>query len=196
VVQRGFPQQLVSSTQLGIITGAKIGLAQGLILGDPDTSAVDRMSVHPFVHTVSELFHAGVVVSNGTWTVCNTQNTAVLRDFAPALLCCPQFGRYDDIFASLICQRIMREKGYVVHFGGPLVWQQRNKHDLIVDLKAELWGMEHVVKLAEALNHILVFERQAHPVRQVYDTLQHFPWFPKEANTLAQAFMDDVESCG
>ena len=131
-----------------------------------------------------------MALSNGTWTVCNTQNTAVLRDFAPALLCCPQFGRYDDIFASLICQRIMREKGYVVHFGGPLVWQQRNKHDLIVDLKAELWGMEHVVKLAEALNHILVFERQAHPVRQVYDTLQHFSWFPKEANTLAQAFMD------
>src|SRR4029077_2964246 len=87
VVQRGYPQGMPSDDAIGVTTNAKIGLAQGTILGDPDTSAVDRMSQHPLVHTVSELFQSGFVVDNHTWTVCNTQNTAVLREFAPALLC-------------------------------------------------------------------------------------------------------------
>lgn len=194
VVQRGFPQEKLSEPKLGVATNAKIGLAQGTILGDPDTSAVDRMSQHPMVHHVSELFQSGFVVDNATWTVCNTQSTAVLREFAPALLCCPQFGRYDDIFASLICQRIMREKGYVTHFGKPFVWQQRNPHDLVKDLKSELFGMEHIVHLADILDHIVVVPKEDHPVRAVYDTLAHLPWFPKEAVALANAFMDDVES--
>jgi len=193
VVQRGFPQEKLSDGTIGVTTNAKIGLAQGTILGDPDTSAVDRISRHPFVHNVSELFQSGFVVDNNTWTVCNTQNTAVLRELAPALLCCPQFGRYDDIFASLICQRIMREKGYVTHFGKPFVWQQRNQHDLVKDLQAEMFGMEHIVHLATVLDHIPALPKDVHPVRSIYDTLSHVTWFPRKANELAQAFMDDVE---
>ncbi len=192
VVQRGFPQDRVSEGKVGIVTDAKIGLAQGTILGDPDTSAVDRMSQHPLVHHVSELFQSGFVVGDGTWTVCNTQNTAVLRDFAPALLCCPQFGRFDDIFASLICQRVMREKEYVTHFGKPFVWQQRNLHDLVKDLKAEMFGMEHITHLAEILDNIPALPK--YPVRTIYEILSHVPWMPKGVNELAQAFMDDVES--
>jgi hypothetical protein len=194
VVQRGFPQDRMSDERIGVTTNAKVGLAQGTILGDPDTSAVDRMSRHPMVHNVSELFQSGFVVDNGTWTVCNTQNTAVLAEFAPALLCCPQFGRYDDIFASLICQRIMCERGYVTHFGKPFVWQQRNPHDLVKDLQAEMFGMEHIVHLATVLDEIPALPKDIHPVRAIYNTLSHVTWFPKGANELAQAFMDDVES--
>jgi hypothetical protein len=192
VVQRGFPQDVSSRAKIGYATGVKIGLAQGVILGDPDTSAVDRMSQHPLVHTVSELFHAGFVVGNDTWTVCNTQNTAVLSKFAPALLCCPQFGRYDDIFASLICQRIMREEGYHVHFGKPFVWQQRNQHDLVQDLKAEMFGMEHIVELAEALDAIILPKNER--MRAVYHLLSRLKWWPQGATELADAFMDDVET--
>jgi hypothetical protein len=144
------------------------------------------------VHVVSEVLRAGTVVDPSAWTVFNTQNTAVRREFAPALLCCPQFGRYDDIFASLICQRMMREQGYYVHFGQPFVWQQRNSHDLNVDLEAEVFGMKHVVHLAEVLDHIPSLCGHK-PLRQVYDLISHIDWCPVGVAELAQTWMDDVE---
>jgi hypothetical protein len=126
-------------------------------------------------------------------TVFNTQNTAVRREFAPALLCCPQFGRFDDIFASLICQRMMRDAGSYVHFGLPLVWQQRNPHDLNADLEAEVFGMKHVVHLAEVLDHILAFTDGTHPVRAMYDVISHVDWCPDGVAELADTWMTDVE---
>ena len=86
----------------------------------------------PIVHRVSELLRAGIVVNpKTTHTVFNSQNTAVIRELAPAFFMVPQWGRYDDIFASLMVQRLMRERGLVTHFGQPFVWQQRNAHDLL-----------------------------------------------------------------
>ena len=64
----------------------------------------------------------------------------------------PFVGRYDDIYASLIVQRVMLDRGFHVHFGAPFVFQQRNDHDLLQDLRAEIDGMGNTVKLAEWLD--------------------------------------------
>jgi len=152
VCQRGFPQQLSPFLSFEPVVDARIGVAQGAVLGDPDTSAVDRISRHPAVHQVSEILRAGVVSDpRTTWAPLNAQNIAFLRELAPCFLMVPQFGRYDDIFAGLVAQRVMRERNLFVHYGRPFVWQQRNSHDLIKDLKAESWGMEHVVEFADWL---------------------------------------------
>jgi hypothetical protein len=152
VCQRGYPQQLPSYLSFEPVVDARIGVAQGAVLGDPDTSAVDRISRHPAVHQMSEILRAGVVSDpRTTWAPLNAQNIAFLRELAPCFLMVPQFGRYDDIFAGLVAQRIMRERNLFVHYGRPVVWQQRNSHDLVKDLKAELWGMEHVVEFADWL---------------------------------------------
>jgi hypothetical protein len=152
VCQRGFPQQLPSCLSFEPVVDARIGVAQGAVLGDPDTSAVDRISRHPAVHQVSEVLRAGVVSDPcATWAPLNAQNIAFLRELAPCFLMVPQFFRYDDIFAGLIAQRVMRERSLFVHYGRPFVWQQRNSHDLVKDLKAELFGMEHVFEFADWL---------------------------------------------
>lgn len=191
---RGFPPEKIAPPALNSVVGAQIGVCAGVVLGDPDISAVTRIADHPTVHVVSEVLRAGVIVDPSCLTVFNTQNTAVRREFAPALLCCPQFGRYDDIFASLICQRMMREQGYSVHFGQPFVWQERNPHDLNVDLEAEVFGMKHVVHLAGVLDHIQTFPVDKHPVRVMYEVIQHTDWCPPGVLELANAWMDDVEA--
>ncbi len=159
VVQRGFPQH-TSFSGAGIVykpvTDAKIGVAQGMILGDPDTSAVDRISRHPEVHQVSELLCAGVVTDpKETYVPLNSQNIAFVRDLAPCFLMVPSFGRYDDIYASLVAQRVMRERGLHVHYGQPFVWQQRNQHNLLKDLAQEQWGAEHILEFAAWLDGFL-----------------------------------------
>ena len=191
---RGFPAEKLGEHAFNSCVGADIGVAAGIVLGDPDIAAVTRIAAHPIVHVVSEVLRAGVVVDPSAWTVFNTQNTAVLRQFAPALLCCPQFGRYDDIFASLVCQRMMRESGHYVHFGHPFVYQERNQHDLNVDLEAEVFGMKHVVHLAGVLDHIQTFPVDKHPVRTMYEMISHVDWCPPGVSELADAWMSDVES--
>jgi hypothetical protein len=191
---RGFPAEKIAPPALNPVVGAAVGVCAGIVLGDPDISAVTRIATHPTVHVTSEVLRSGVVVDPSAVTVFNTQNTAVLRKFAPALLCCPQLGRFDDIYASLVAQRVMRDESYCVHFGQPFVYQQRNNHNLIQDLKDEVFGMEHILQFAEVLDHILVFERQSHPVRQIYETIRHIEWMPDGVYELAMAWMDDVEA--
>lgn len=154
VVQRGFPQDGVSrGYAFEPVTNAKIGMAQGMILGNPDTSAIDRISRQPQVHQVSELLRAGIVTDpRETWAPLNSQNIAFIRELAPAFFMVPQWLRHDDIYASLICQRLMRERGYHVHYGRPFVLQERNPHNLLKDLRAEQWGAEHILDFTEWLD--------------------------------------------
>lgn len=153
---RGFPFAIAKDRIAGPITNAKIGVAAGLVIGDPDIDATTRMEHRPDIGNVHILGSTGVVVDPHTWTVFNSQNTAVIRELMPSWFMMPGVGRHDDIYASLIVQRVARERGLHVHFGPPFTYQQRNQHDLIKDLRAEIDGMENTAKLAELLDHIVL----------------------------------------
>lgn len=149
---RGFPYGKISKQYFEPTTYVFVGVCAGVVLGDPDISAVERLSNAPLVHSASALLQAGLVVDpRKTWTVFNTQNTAFRRELAPAMLLCPQFGRYDDIIASLVTQRVMARRGWYVRQGQPFVYQQRNEHDVVQDLALELWGMQNIEKIARLL---------------------------------------------
>ena len=170
-----------------------IGVAAGLCLGDPDIDAVTRLERAPVVEAVSEPGRAGVVLRPDNWSVVNSQNTAFRRALAPAMFLMPFVGRYDDIFASAVAQRVMRQMDLRVHYGQPFIYQQRNEHNLITDLKNEMLGMERMAHLATLLDHIEHFPSDVDPVRQVYHVLEHVAWLPKQAVDAAVAYLDDCE---
>lgn len=195
VVQRGFPQQILSRDPVNSVVDARVGVAQGVVIGDPDTSAVDRMSRRPVVHQISELLKAGVVVNPTAKTVFNSQNTAVVRELAPCfLLPTHLWDRYDDIFMSLITQRVMREKGFHLHVGPPLVWQARNPHNDLRDLKSEIWGMEHIVEFAKVLDDMDLGQAPVvNQVRLIFSRLKNCTWMPPGVSELGLAWCEDVE---
>lgn len=169
---RGFPYTKRAQPAFEAITGAKVGVAAGICMGDPDIGAVERIANGPIVHGVSEILRSGVVTDpRETWTVFNSQNTAFIRELAPAMFMLPGVGRYDDIYASLITQRVMRERGLHVHFGRPFVWQQRNKHDLTKDLMMEIMGMTNIEKVATALEELVLDDGP--PVEQAAAIFAH-----------------------
>ena len=194
---RGFPYAKKATPGYEPIVDAKIGVAAGLCLGDPDIDAVTRIANAPIVHNVSELARAGVVTDpRETWTVFNTQNTAFIRELAPAMFCAPGLGRFDDIVASLITQRVMRSRGLHVHFGQPLVWQQRNSHNLIRDLEDEVWGMKNLTMVADLLDVMQLGDSSVlEMTRKIYETLLTGATtvVPPEACRAALAFLDDAE---
>ncbi len=203
---RGIPAQFYDvPDRFTHVIDAKIGVAAGMVLGDPDTSAVERIARSPRVSGVAEILKAGIVVDPHTHTVFNSQNTAIIRELAPAMMMSPGVGRYDDIFAGLLCQRVMRDRGLHVHFGRPFVYQQRNQHDLTKDLKAELFGMEHLVQFAEWLDAIDLnptvpgkWGEVRTPVLQdvatIFAHLAHEDWMPKIVSECGLAWCDDCEA--
>jgi hypothetical protein len=166
-------------------------------LGDPDVSAVTRIANKPDVHNISMLLRHGIVIDPTTHTVFNSQNTAIIRELLPAWGMVPFVGRYDDIFASLICRRVMRDRNLHVRFGAPSVWQQRNVHNLVKDLRGEIDGMENITKLASILDHTLLPGKSIiGDCRAIWTALESASWMPRESIAAMNAYIDDCEAVG
>lgn len=198
VRHRGFPYvtpRTPLSRRVEPATDVKVGVAAGLVIGDSDIDAVTRIELAPDVTQVHIMGEVGLVVDPHTWTIWNSQNTAVVRELIPSWFMAPGCKRHDDIFASLIVQRVMRDRGYHAHFGKPFVFQQRHQHDLLVDLRAEIDGMGNVVKMAELLDHIMLPGKSViEDTRVIYNALAHAEWYPKHGVTAALAWLEDCES--
>jgi hypothetical protein len=190
---RGIPWAQSADFTVGYVLDCKVGVAIGAVFGDPDISAIDRMSKRPRVLGASPLFDEGVTINPNSWTVFNTQNTAFLRKFAPAMFCPPGVGRMDDIIASLVCQCVMREEGYAVHVGKPFVYQQRNAHNLVKDLRAEIDWYDKIDAFATMLDGIpFTATSVVDRVREIYlDHAQEL--LPHAAIEAALAWCDDCE---
>jgi hypothetical protein len=102
--------------------------------GDPDIDAICRMEHAP----ECDFDPATFPLAANKPSPFNSQNTflssTVLKDY----FLYPHVGRMDDIWASYYAQA----KGHRVIYGRASVYQDRNVHDLIIDMKQEFLGYE------------------------------------------------------
>lgn len=193
---RGFPHQHVRSQQrLSHVVDAKIGACAGIVLGNPDIAAMTRVVQAPHVLNVSPLLNAGIAVDpRHTWTVFNSQNSAVLREFVPAFFMLPGIGRFDDIFASLIVQRVMRETGHHVLFGQPYVYQERHVHDMQKDIDDEMFGTRHILEFADWLDSLDLGQAPVvNQVKLIFAKMRDLPWMPTQTREAGIAWCEDIE---
>ncbi len=193
---RGFPYDLRESPaelRLSPVNNVKIGVAAGLWLGDPDIDAATRLVNGPVVKDLTEVVRQGVVSTPDTLCVFNSQNTGWVNELAPLMMVWPGVGRYDDIWASYAAQRVMREDGWHVHFGHPLVWQQRNPQYLISNIKAEIFGMETTPRLLNDMEAIDV-RGSTIPDRMasLWAGLGQLNYLPEQTRKAGVAWCEDV----
>lgn len=192
---RGIPHHLRPSRRASTVTDARIGVSAGLVIGAGDADATTQIEHKPDIGQVHILGATGVVVKPETWTVFNSQNTSVIRELIPAWFLGPGLNRHDDIFASQIVQRVMRDRDYHVHFGPPFTFHERNTHNLVKDLRAEIDGMENVEKMASLLDGIkLPGISVIDDTRIIYDALSRTNWYSAKAARAAAAWFEDCES--
>ena len=131
----------------------QIGMAQGIILGVPDTDACTAIANRPTITGAQELLRQGFVLDPKANAVMNSQFTAFRAELAPAFA---QFyfaqQRNTDIFASLLMRRIMREKNLYSYYGPPFGWHDRMPRPLLKDLQAERYGVDNIREYADYLN--------------------------------------------
>lgn len=123
-------------------------VSQAQAIGSPDCDAVTRITIDPVVAHVAK----SVIVDSGSLCIFNSQATMWRGDYAPLIACLPGVGRYDDVIASVIAQKILHERELCVYVGAPAAYQERNEHDLTKDLRAERWGMMNLPKIVEVLD--------------------------------------------
>lgn len=145
---RGFPEQLLNERKikfLGDITTIPLVQAD-FWSGDPDISAICRMSLSPlWDYTRYSQFYAGPFTTSYL-TPFNSQNTFLHRSILPYYMMLCDVGRYDDIWGAYLLQRKIDLRNKIV-FNKITVQQDRNEHDLVKDLKNEVWGYENTIKL-------------------------------------------------
>ena len=111
--------------------------------GDPDIDAICRMQFAPECDFDTSKFP----MSASAIAPFNSQNTFIAGSWLQDYFMFPHVGRMDDIWAAYYVQA----QGASVVFGKPTVFQERNPHDLVVDMKKEYIGYENNLAIVEAV---------------------------------------------
>jgi hypothetical protein len=196
VYHRGFPydrRQRRDSMRLAPIHDAEVGVIAGLWAGDPDIDAIDRIVDGTRVRSWSALVRDGVVLSKGCYCPFNSQNTAFRFELSPWMMVWHGVGRYDDVWGSYAAQRLLRETPYHVHYGTPMVWQERNPHSPWKNVRDELHGMEHTAAFVRALEEATIDAGEpVERLRELFQRLRGCDAVPVETLEAGLAWCDDV----
>lgn len=143
---RGFPIQLLKNKNKIKYKGKvkrKVLVQADLWNGDPDIDAVARIAYSPRVKFKSIKYP----FSSNKISPFNSQNTFLSREVIPYYACLPGIGRMDDIWGSYILQFYFPN---CVVYNKPTVYQKRNIHNIVSDLKKEIIGYEFTLELLKS----------------------------------------------
>lgn len=168
-----------------------IGVAAMLWTGEPDIDAIERIVNKPNVSRIT----SSAILPPGTWSPFNTQATMIRGDLAPALFMWPHVGRYDDIWASYVYRKVADKRGYGAYYGRPAVHQDRNEHDLLKDLRAEMFGMRQNEKIIEAIQMTRLMDDGSvmGDVSEIFLSVMETGAIPVPTAGAFGSWMDDVE---
>jgi hypothetical protein len=169
---RGFPLQLLPSRNYSDRAEKTIvpDVQADFWNGDPDIDAFCRMEHSP----ECSFEHRFFPMSSNKLSPFNSQNTFLSGRFLRHYFLFPHIGRMDDIWASYYLQAKI---GAVVVYGKPSVYQQRNVHDLVKDMKQEYLGYENNLNIVKELaaSPEAIFKYLPETSRQAFELYQkHF----------------------
>jgi hypothetical protein len=111
--------------------------------GDPDVDAICRLEHQPQCRFEPGRFP----IASNKMSPFDSQNTFLTAAVLPYYCLLPHIGRMDDIWSGYYVQA----RGFKVIYGKPSVYQRRNAHDLITDMKLEYVGYENNLRLVTDL---------------------------------------------
>jgi len=138
---RGYPVSMLNSRLNAEYAGKRkiTPLIQAdLWDGDPDIDAICRITYSPTVK-----FNVTTPFFSNKPGPFNSQNTFLHRSVFPDYFLYPGIGRMDDIWASYTVSK------YPMVYAPASVYQERNQHNLINDMRAELLGYEKTMNFID-----------------------------------------------
>lgn len=142
---RGFPLQLIPKRDYSK-KGRKtvhVDVQADFWNGDPDINAICRMEHAPECDFNAEPFP----MTANKMGPFNSQNTFIAGECLKDYFLFPHVGRMDDIWGSFYLQA----KGYRAVWNKASVYQRRNEHDLVRDMRQEYLGYENNLSMVQDL---------------------------------------------
>jgi hypothetical protein len=142
---RGFPLELINSRDYDNHEFREVtaSIQANFWNGDPDIDAICRLEHRPECNFNQTNFP----FTSNKLSPFNSQNTILTREVLFDYFLYPHIGRMDDIWASYYVQSL----GFKVVYEKPTVYQDRNEHNLIEDMKKEYIGYEKNLSLVRDL---------------------------------------------
>src|SRR5215475_6199203 len=142
---RGYPLQLLPKRNYKKKTRKSVrpDIQADFWNGDPDIDAVCRMEHAP----ECEFDPGAFPMASNRLSPFNSQNTFLARSVLKDYFLYPHVGRMDDIWAAYYVQA----KGHRVVYGKASVYQDRNVHDLVRDMRQEYLGYENNLAIVQDL---------------------------------------------
>jgi hypothetical protein len=139
---RGFPVQLLKerSPKYKGIKEVHCLVQADFWNGDPDIDAICRISLRPEIK-----FKKFYPFSSKNLTPFNSQNTFIHKSLLKHYLMFPGIGRMDDIWAAYYIQQKFKRLLPFIVFSSSSVYQNRNVHNYVLDLKKEIIGYEKTI---------------------------------------------------
>lgn len=141
---RGYPLQLLPKRRYDRVSERKVrvNVQADFWNGDPDIDALCRLE-----HAPECTFETGCFpLAANRMGPFNSQNTFMEASVLGDYFMFPGTGRMEDIWASYYVQG----KGHRVVWNKASVYQKRNEHDLIRDMRMEYLGYENALQLVES----------------------------------------------
>jgi hypothetical protein len=210
IYPRGYPFSKRRKEQYTFTqTTGKIALNMGLWTGDPDADAVTHLA-NPTRITSMKSKNDSIMLSPGTYSPINTQNTAFHRNTLPcyyyilmnASIKGLKIDRYGDIWSGFFIKKAIDQMAERAVIGRPIANHKRNSHNYLKDLKCELWGMlltEEIVKWLEQLqlesnNYFDVYLEMAKGINKLKNNFQEYA-IRKYLEKISQAMTIWVGTC-
>lgn len=172
---------------------------QALADGDPDVDAVYRMTT-PNEGAIRFVSAMPLAMPPGTWAPFNSQATTWPRNLLPLMYLPSTCSfRMTDIWRSYIAQRLMPNLGATLVITRPMVYQDRNEHDLMRDFGDEIEGYvgyERFVGTLEQTPIVGGFGALLSDLRGLYVALIEAGFFTSEEMPILDAWIADMESLG
>ncbi len=152
---RGFPVlfkylNTIAIDKVAPIEPSKIGVFQGISLGDADIDAMTRIVYPDKISSVKEKNYC----LRDVWSPYNTQNTLFSKELFPLAFVWPHCGRYDDIYSSYVWQQFLFNNGMYAHVGDAVNFQDRGKRNNVKDLANEVEGYINAHLVWESIHKI------------------------------------------
>ncbi|WP_422474485.1 STELLO glycosyltransferase family protein [Endozoicomonas sp. ALB032] len=169
-------------------------IQSGLVDGEPDVDAIFRLIFDlPFKF---EHKQRKIALEKNSWCSFNTQNTTFFKEYFPLMYqpATPMF-READIIRSLVIQRILWENGLSILYHSPNLYQKRNPHNLINDMREEVRIYSFVKDMTDTLKNIKLqsgCNNFHYNMILCYESLISYGVVTKEELELVNSWFDDL----
>lgn len=151
---RGYPLELINTDADLCISPTELcpSIIQTLADDDPDVDAVYRLTNNRIIKFSK---NKSFVIEPDTFVPFNSQSTFWNKEvFSFMYFPISVSWRFADILRSYIAQKLLWDKGLVLGYFSPIVYQDRNQHDYMEDFRQEFSMYNSVMPVVNLLKSL------------------------------------------